>query len=394
MTNRISAALLRPRGGDAHGRVTFIELFFDLIFVFAVTQLAHTLVEHLTLGTAFRVALLFVAIWWVWIATSWVTNWLDPDRTLVRLLMLALMLTGLVMTISIPKAFAENAMSFALALVVLELGRSSFMLWAVGKANTRHTANFQRIILWQALCAIFWIAGGLIEELRILLWGVAVMLTWLAPAAGFYVPRLGRSTSRDWDVDGNHMAERCSLFIIIALGESILVTGSTFASHPDIGWVGFASAFIGCAAMWWIYFDTGAERGSEKISQDADPGSMARLAYTYLHLLIVAGIIIVAVGDEMVLANGHGAMATSTLAVMIGGPALYLTGCLFFKWTIAGFPPLSHMAGLLLLGGLAFVALSLDPLLLSCATTLILVVVAIWEALSQRRGSQPAKSSL
>lgn len=392
MTTKTSATMLRLRGGAENGRVTFIELFFDLIFVFAVTQLSHTLVEHLTLETACRVALLFVAIWWVWISTSWVTNWLNPDLTPVRLLMLALMFTGLVMSISIPEAFAENAMSFALALVTLELSRSSFMLWAVGKTSARHTANFKRIIFWQALSAVFWIAGGLSEAHRLALWGVAVVLTWIAPAVGFYAPRLGQSTSLDWDVDGNHLAERCSLFIIIALGESILVTGSAFATHPDIGWLAFASTFVGSATMWWIYFDTGAERGSEKISHDADPGSMARLAYTYFHLLIVAGIIIVAVGDEMVLAHGHGAVGMQELAVMIGGPALYLIGCLLFKWTIAGFPPLSHMAGLVLLGGLAFVAFSLDPLQLSGATTFILMVVSLWEALSLRRRPKPAVS--
>ena len=303
-SNPARKSFLRQRSGHDHARVTFIELFFDLVFVFAVTQLSHGLIAHLTWGGAFEVALIFVAIWWVWIATSWVTNWLDPEKTPVRLLMLVLMLAGLVLTISIPDAFGENALSFAGALVTLELGRSSFMLWALGKTNTRNTLNFKRIISWQALSAVFWISGALHEELRLGLWCVAAALTWTAPAVGFYVPSLGRSLSADWDVDGNHIAERCSLFIIIALGESILVTGAAFAEHSDAGWLAFASTFVGTAAMWWIYFDTSAERASNKIANDVDPGRMARLDYTYLHMLIVAGIIVVAVSDEIVLSHG------------------------------------------------------------------------------------------
>ncbi|MGV8995397.1 MAG: low temperature requirement protein A [Parvibaculaceae bacterium] len=366
--------------------MTFIELFFDLVFVFAVTQLSHGLIAHLSWGGAFEVALLFAALWWVWIATSWVTNWLDPEQTPVRLLMLVLMLIGLMLTISIPDAFGENALSFAGALVALELVRSGFMLWAVGRTNRRHTRNYQRIISWQVLSAVFWIAGALHEEWRLPLWCVAVAVTWIAPAAGFYVLGIGYSSSADWDVDGNHMAERCSLFIIIALGESILVTGAAFSEHSDAGWLAFAATFVGTAAMWWIYFDTGAERGSTKISHDADPGRMARLAYTYLHLLIVAGIIVVAVGDHMVLEHAHAAMNAATAIVILGGPALYLIGNLLFKWSIVGYPPLSHMAGLAALAAGSFIAFRLEPLGLAMAASGILVAVALWETLSWRRG--------
>ena len=389
MTNEKAAgSLLRIRGGEAQGRVTFIELFFDLVFVFAVTQLSHGLAEHLTMMGAFRVALLFIAIWWIWVSTSWVTNWLDPDRVPVRLMLLALMFAGLVLSISIPAAFEGSARPFALALVALEVGRSGFMLWALRKDQPRNRRNFQRIILWQAACAFFWLWGAWAgEEMQLPLWCVAVALTWIAPAAGFYAPGLGRSTTSDWDVDGHHMAERCSLFIIIALGESILVTGSAMSGHLAAGWLPFVITFVGSVAMWWIYFDTGAERGSHRIASDADPGRLARLAYTYLHLPIVAGIIVVAVSDELVLAHAHGEMTPTVAIVMIGGPALYILGTLLFKTTIAARPPLSHMVGLALLIALSFAALRLDPLHLSGATTAVLLQVAIWEAISLRRGA-------
>ncbi len=380
-----SKPLLRARGLHENGRVTFIELFFDLIFVFAVTQLSHSLLKHLTFDGALHTALLFVAIWWVWISTSWVTNWLDPDRSPVRILLLALMLVGLVLSTSIPEAFEEKALVFALALVVMEVGRSLFMLWALGRDNHRNTRNFQRIILWQILCAFFWIGGACAQgEARLALWSIAVVLTWVAPGVGFWMPGLGGSTPGDWDVDGGHIAERCSLFIIIALGESILVTGATFSEQawtsPSVA--AFAIAFVGSVAMWWIYFDTGAERGSRKIADDANPGRLARLAYTYFHLLIVAGIIVAAVGDELVLAHPEGHPEFAAVAVLLGGPALYLVGNTLFKWSVAGRVPLSHLVGLGLLVPAGFAAPETSPLTLSAATTAILLLVAAWETVS------------
>ena len=117
-TGSVRRTYLRTRQGHEHGKVTFIELFFDLVFVFAITQLSHSLLADLTFAGAAEIVLLFMAVWWAWIYTSWVTNWLDPERTPVRLLLLALMLAGLVLSTSIPTAFGERGLSFALAYVV------------------------------------------------------------------------------------------------------------------------------------------------------------------------------------------------------------------------------------------------------------------------------------
>ena len=133
------------------------------------------------------------------------------------------------------------------------------------------------------------------------------------------------------------MAERCGLFIIIALGESILVTGSTFSKADWSAWTisGFVSSFITSLAMWWIYFDLGAEAGSREIEDSDDPGRLARLAYTYLHLPIVAGVIVTAVGDEFVLAHPDGHGDVRTLLTVVGGPLLFLSGTLLFKRAVA-----------------------------------------------------------
>jgi Predicted membrane protein len=202
----------------------------------------------------------------------------------------------------------------------------------------------------------------------------------------------------DWNVDGGHMAERCSLFIIIALGESLLVTGATFA---ELTWdwmilTAFFSAVLGSILMWWIYFDTGAERAAHRIQHASDPGRQARSAYTYVHIVIVAGIIVCAVADEVVLMHpGHG--STGAYLAILGGPACYLLGAAWFKWLTNDrrTPPLSHMIGLVLLAMLAWPAFThaITPLICGVATTLVFAVVACWEAmaLSARNAARAAE---
>lgn len=379
--------LLRPRHDGGHARVTYVELFFDLVFVFAITQLSHSLLAHLSLSGLAETALLFLAVWWVWIFTTWVTNWLDPDRTPVRVALLALMLAGLLLSTSIPEAFGTKGLVFALAYVVMQVGRSLFTLWAIGGDDPGNTRNFQRITIWLSASAVFWIAGGLAEgEARLGLWIIALGIEYAAPSLGFRVPGLGMSRAQDWDVEGAHMAERCALFVIIALGESVLVTGATFAGQP-LGLMSasaFLAAFVGTVAMWWIYFDIGAERGSEHIASADDPGRLARQAYTYTHLLVIAGIIVCAVADELVLAHPAGHMELPAIAAMIGGPALYLAGVGLFKWPAAGRFPLSHMIGLGLLALLLAVASHIEPVVLAWATSAVLLAVAIWERVSLR----------
>ncbi len=375
--------VLRPRRGHEDSRVTFVELFFDLVFVFAVTQLSHLLLAHLSLLGVIQTTLLLMAVWWVWIFTSWVTNWLDPEQPPVRLMLFVLMLAGLVLSTSLPEAFESSGLAFAGAYVFMQVGRSLFMLWALGRDRPGNRRNFQRITIWLSLSGVFWIGGALADHgARLGLWGVALFVEYLSPSVGFWTPRLGRSTTADWDIEGGHIAERCGLFIIIALGESILVTGATFSALAWTAATGlaFLAAFVGSVAMWWIYFNVGAERGSRLIASSADPGRLARLAYTYIHLLMVAGIIVSAVADELVLAHPAGHTGPETTLAVLGGPALYLAGNLLFKRATAERLPLSHLVALLLLVLLVPLAMAgATPGLCAAAATLVLVLVAVWE---------------
>lgn len=380
--------LLRIKHGEhAHHRVTFVELFFDLVFVFAITQLSHTLLEHFTPTGAAQTALLLFAVWWVWVYTSWCTNWLDPDRTAVRLMLFTLMLAGLVLSTSLPKAFEAQGLVFAGAFVFMQVGRSLFMLWSLRRHHPGNFRNFQRITSWLALSGLFWIAGGLAEaDMRFALWAAALAIEYLGPSQGFWTPGLGRSTTADWDVEGAHMAERSGLFIIIALGESILVTGATFArlEWNTITAAAFLSAFLASVAMWWIYFNIGAEKASQTIAASPDPGRLARIAYTYIPIVLIAGIVVTAVGDELVLAHPTGHTDAKTALSVLVGPALFLFGNILFKRTTIERPALSHMIGLALLVLLIPAAQALSPLLLSAASTAVLLIVAVWETVSLR----------
>ena len=392
-TPESSGGLLRERGG--HVRVTYVELFFDLVFVFAVTQLSHTLVEHLTLAGALQTLFLLLAVWWVWMYTCWFTNWVDPDRPTVRMLMFLMMLAGLLMSAAIPNAFGQEGLLFAIAYSVIQVGRTLFAVAASRGRDPVVHRNFTRIVAWLAVSAAIWIAGGLLEgAARVVAWVVALSLEIFGPTIGYFVPGIGRSATSDWKIDGSHMAERCSLFVIIALGESILVTGATAAGQPATvpAVCAFLVAFLGSVAMWWIYFNIGAERGSRQIAGSADPGRVARAVYTYFHIPIIAGIVVCAVGDEITIAHPDGHLHAAEAACLLGGPALYLAGNILFKRASARYYPLSHLVGLGLLVLLAPVALRMTPLILGAATTVVLIVVAVWETRSFARGATSSGS--
>ncbi len=378
----MAGALLRKRDGH-HARVGFVELFFDLVFVFAITQISHALLTHLTWLGALQAAIMLGAVWWAWIDTSWITNWLDPERPLVRVMLFGLMGAGLVLSTSLPDAFGGKGLVFAAAFVTLQLGRGLFTLWAV-RGDAIQKANFQRIVIWAAVGGAVWVAGGLAEgETRLLLWLLALALEFLGPLTAFWCPGLGRSRASEWNVEGAHLAERVGLFVIICLGESIIITGATFAELP---WTltttsAFLSAFLGTVAMWWLFFSAKHEAASEVIARTENAGAMARAAYTYAPIPVVAGIVVTAVGDEMVLAHPLGHVGAAAAWVLLGGPALFLAGTAVAIFAVWGDWPRSRLVGLAALGGLAAGAPLLSPLLLTAASTAVLMAVGAWETL-------------
>jgi low temperature requirement protein LtrA len=378
--------LLREQHGP-HARVGYIELFFDLVFVFAITQLSHYLLQHRDWIGALQTAILFLAVWWAWIYTTWATNWIDPEHGANRLVLGGGMIISLVMSSAIPKAFDRTGLAFAVAYVVLQLSRTAYVSWVCGEWRRDDNWGLVRVGIWFAASAPFWIIGGLADdvEARMVWWAGALAIESVSALVFYRVPWLGRSTANDWSIAGGHMAERCALFIIIALGEGVLITGATFgglaADATTI--LAFLTAFIGSFAMWWVYFDIGAKRGAEHIEHHALPGIVGRDAFTYWHIPIVAGIILMAVADELTLAHPLEAVHGDFLLVTAGGMGLFLIGVMTFKRISSGnnwFPP-SHMAGLWLVAVLVLWGWLAHPptLYFYMGSTAIFMFVALWE---------------
>ena len=318
---------IRPRGREQ--RATFFELFFDLVYVFAVTQLSHHLLgAGLTWTAAAQTALMLIAVYWAWNYTTWMANWFDPDTNAVRLILIVVMLASLLMAVAIPEGFGARALLFAASYVGLQVARNAFVV--VVTPPGPFNQNFRQILTWSVLSAPLWIAGGIIDDARWPLWLIALGVDLAGPLVRFWLPGWGSTPHRLWEIDGNHFAERFELFVIIALGESIVLTGVT-ASNAGLSasvTVALGLAFVSSTALWWLYFSGTARILVDRISGSRvdEVGALGRDVFTYLHLPIIAGIVLMAVGDELVIAHPNEALELSGALTMLCGPALYLVG--------------------------------------------------------------------
>ncbi|HEX4212371.1 MAG TPA: low temperature requirement protein A [Candidatus Dormibacteraeota bacterium] len=352
MSEPARQGLLQPHSGAQ--RVTNIELFFDLVYVFAITQLSHHLLADPTVGGALQTLLLLAMVWWAWVYTTWATNWLDADRLPVRLMLVVLMLISLVLSVALPGAFGARGLVVASAYVVMQVGRSVFV--AIAGRGRPLERIFVRVVIWCVVSGCIWLAGGLLSgDARVVAWTVAMGIDLVGGVAGFYTPGMGRTTSREWTIEGGHFAERCQAFIIIALGESIVVIGTTLARVHRIGLsdaLAFLAAFIGSVALWWVYFDRSAEDGARIIAHSSDPGRIALFAYHLIHPVMVAGIIVAAAADARVLLRPWEAGDLATSLMVVGGPALFLAGHALYKfpvWRVISSPRIGAIVVLFLL---------------------------------------------
>jgi low temperature requirement protein LtrA len=377
----VTTTNLRPRGDGAVQATTPIELFFDLVYVFAITQLSHLILQDLSVAAVARAAFLLLIVWWAWIYTTWMANWFDPASPAVRSVLTGVMLASLLMSAALPGAFGTDGVLFAVSYVALQVGRNAAAACLLPSGHPLRDV-FERLVGWSVVSGALWLAGSSLDgDERLLLWIPAVLLDLCAPVAGYWLPRRGRASTTDYDIEGGHFTERCELFVIIALGESIVVTGATAADAGLTATVVLCLgvAFLQTAALWWLYFGAIAERAREVMRTCEDPGRLARDAYTYLHLPIVAGIIAVAVGDDLLIAEPQHPAHGVGLAVVLGGPVIFLVGESLFRLRVTGAanPKRIAAAGLLVL--LTPVGAHVSALALSAMVGALLVGVALWE---------------
>ena len=372
--------LLRERGGG-EARVEPIELFFDLVFVFAATQLTHLLLQRMSPGGAGETLLLLMAVWSAWSFTTWTTSWFDSRTLPVRLLLIGLMLGSLFMSAAIPEAYGEHGLTFAAAYVAIQVGRNALTFFAIGRGHPL-TANFLRVLIWSVGLGILWIAGAVMEgERRVALWALAVAIDYVVTWFGFPVPGLGHSRTAEWSIAGEHLAERNELFIILALGETFLLTGASYAGLPRsaASMAAVIVAFAGAVALWWLYFDRGAMAGREAIAHTDNPGWLGLSAYTYLHLPMVAGIILAAGGDELTIAHPLERVTAELMVLILGGPTLYLIGNALFTWELSGRVPWSRLVAIAVLVALVPLGASASALALMTSATLVVVALVAWD---------------
>ena len=383
--------VLRSDAAGAH-RVTYTELFFDLVFVFAVTQVSHLLLHEQSALALLHAVMLTMVVWWVWMFTTWASSWLDPERGAVRALFVVLMLLALLLASAIPEAFGDRAVLFAVSLVLMQLSRSVFTLFAFGRSRPEHAVNFVRIIVWHAAAGTLWLVGAFLpDEGRLVVWLIALAVDYIGPRLRFWTPGLGSSPLSSWNISGAHMSERVSLFLIIALGESIVVTGAAFSTAPldVVHLAAFLAAFAGTVLLWLLYFSHSQQRGSEYLERAAERGMVAQTAYTYIPLLLVLGIVLSAVADGLVLQRPVGVPTAWTAGMLCGSGIVYLVGLLLFRratgmrWSVAVAAGAVALAVLWPFAGLlqtAVVAWSVNAVL-------ALVVLAEWLVLRSTRTS-------
>jgi low temperature requirement protein LtrA len=378
-------------------RATWLELFFDLVYVFAITQLSHGLLADPTWAGLFHTGFLLLVVWWAWINTTWMANWFDPDAVPVRLVLIGGMLASLLMAVSVPHAFTSDGMLFAGAYVALQVGRNLFNV-AVTERDSEFGPSFRRLLAWSVASAPLWIAGGIAEgDIRVVIWVAALVMDYAAPSFRYWTPGLGSSKFEEWTIEGAHFAERFQLFIIIALGESIVVTGATAsdAGADAVTVVALTVCFLGSAALWWLYFDRIAGHAQKRLANAGDEvGQLGRDAYTYLHVPIVAGIVLAAVGDELVIAHpGHHAEPFDSFTI-VGGPAVYLLGHLLFRYRMVHNTSRPWLVALAALAALtvAGAAFGVPLLALAVAATLVLAALLVYDA-RRRRVTEQQQSS-
>ena len=308
-------------------RVTPLELFFDLVFVLAITQCTALMSHHPTWSGLAQGLLVLGMLWWAWTGYSWLTSVIDPEEGAVRLVMFGAMAALLIVSICVPEAFGSLALTFALVYGVVRVAHIAlFMLASPEDDALRHSVLGLAVstAIAVGILAIASLFDGLAQGA---LWLLALVLDMGGP----YL-----FGSEGWKLSPGHFSERHGLIVIIALGESIVAIGFGASGHLTLGIA--IAAVLGVAltaAMWWTYFDVVAIVSGRRLI-DAEPGrvqnEMARDSYSYMHLLMVAGIVLVALGLKKTIGHFDGRLDTVPAFALLGGVALYLLGHVAFRY--------------------------------------------------------------
>jgi low temperature requirement protein LtrA len=370
-----TSSLVRPR--EVARAVTPLELFFDLVYVFTVSQLAQHLFEHVDARGMAETLVLTLAVMYAWFMTVWTSNWLDADRQPVRLLLLSLMFASLVMSTSVSEAFGDRAWLFVVGYLAIQIGRTAFAV--VAFRGHRLHMHFANALVWEIGTAPIWIAGiAAGSSGRLALWAAATLITYGGVIAGHPLPGRKSPFSSDSQIYAEHLLERFRLFFLIALGETVLTLGNAFADQPLQANRLFvlAIAFTGSVALWWCYFHRAEDLGVRAVKETTDPGRIVAIG-NYTLILMVIGIVAIAVGDELAIADPSGPVDLVVAALIFGGPASFLLAQFGFMRKAEDRIPRSRLIACIALLLLAIATAPFSLLAAVIAATAVLVAVAI-----------------
>lgn len=361
---------------------SLLELFFDLVFVFGVSQLSHHLLMHLSWRGSAEALVMLLAIFAVWFTTSWSATLIRADRAATRWLILAVMALGLFMNASVTRAFTTSGWAFVIPLLAIQLGRTVWTL--VNSTNAVLREHYFRTLLWLIATTPLWIAGAAVApETRLLWWALAIAIDQIGRWMAHPIP--GRRLQSEHVLfDADHMLERCRLFLLIAIGETVVTTGTAIADAP-MTLITAATGLValsGTIALWALSFGRSHRIILRHLEETSDPIRTSRHAVNALTIM-VAGLIGLAVANELVIAHPHGHASISLSLLLGGGPILFLAAQGWYLWAVPNVKSQLHLIGgigLLLVG---LVTLFIPPYAALSAVGATLVILAL---LDQRQG--------
>jgi low temperature requirement protein LtrA len=319
-----------PQHAEHEHRVTPLELFFDLVFVFALTQVTTLLSNDTTWAGVGRAVLVLAALWWAWTGYAWLTNTVDPDEGIARVAMLAAMAAMFVAALAVPDAFGSEGVVFGVAFLIVRVMHVALYALA-GRGDPDLFAAVMRLVPSTVVGAALIIAAGFVDgTLKPMLWLAALIIDYFGPLAG---------GGRGWRVQPAHFVERHALIIIIALGESLVAIGvGADGAELDLGVI--VSAVLGllaATAFWLAYFDFFTIRAERVLGEQtgAQRVAFARDVFSYLHLPMVIGIVLFALAMKKTIAHVGGELDTIPAFALCVGPAVYLLAFVAIRFRLS-----------------------------------------------------------
>ena len=380
-----SRAATLLRGPEDPGRATFLELFFDLVFVFALFRLSQGLLERLSWSGVFQTVVLLLALWWVWGNTAGVVNRFDPAQPAIQALVIGCMFGSFMLAVAAPEAFGPHGLVFAGAYVAVQVGRS-LVLVLVTRGHERQRFEL-RSLFWFGVSAPLWLAGALAHGwARGVLWAVAVAVDSAAPKLGLPTPGLPSARPAEFSFLSEFVAERLRQFFIIALGELIVVSGLAFASGGLVAdrTAAVVVAFVTTVLLWRIYIYRAGQVLGAAVAAAPDPLRVVN-AVLYAHAVMVAGVVAISVGDDLVIRHPSGHTQPAWIPVVLGGPALFLAGRAILEYAVFARVSRDRVIGVLVLAAISPAMILVPALIVATAAAVVLAGVAVADAARARR---------